>query len=72
MTTYHLIIDDELRQEIDRLSAEYKRDPNSAAGKEYVGVINGRRHSGRGARTPTKASSSATVRSPTTCGTVQS
>ncbi|MGW6198376.1 hypothetical protein ACWF0M_19680 [Kribbella sp. NPDC055110] len=40
MTTYHLIFDEELRQEINRLSAEYKRDPDSTAGREYVGVIN--------------------------------
>ncbi|WP_350277219.1 hypothetical protein [Kribbella sp. HUAS MG21] len=40
MTTYHLIFDDDLRQEMNRLSAEYKRDPNSPSGREYVGVIN--------------------------------
>lgn len=40
MTTYHLIFHDDLRQEINRLSAEYKQDPNSPGGKEYVGVIN--------------------------------
>ena len=40
MTSYHLIFDEDLRQEIDRLSAEYRRDPNSPAGREYVGVIN--------------------------------
>jgi hypothetical protein len=40
MTSYHLIFDEDLRQEIDRLSAEYRRDPNNPAGREYVGVIN--------------------------------
>lgn len=40
MTTYHLIFHDDLRQEINRLSAEYKRDPDSPGGREYVGVIN--------------------------------
>lgn len=40
MTTYHLIFDEDLRHQINRLSAEYKRDPNSPGGQEYVGVIN--------------------------------
>lgn len=40
MTTYHLIFHDDLRQEINRLSAEYKRDPDGPGGREYVGVIN--------------------------------
>lgn len=40
MTSYHLIFDEDLRQEIDQLSAEYKRNPNSPAGQEYTGVIN--------------------------------
>jgi hypothetical protein len=40
VTTYHLIFDEDLRQDINRLSAAYKRDPHSPAGQEYVGVIN--------------------------------
>jgi hypothetical protein len=40
VTAYHLIFDEDLRQDINRLSAEYKRNPESAAGQEYVAVIN--------------------------------
>lgn len=40
MTSYHLIFNEDLRQDINRLSAEYKRDPNSPGGQEYTGVIN--------------------------------
>lgn len=40
MTTYHLLFDDELRQDIDRLSAAYQRDPRGAAGQEYAAAIN--------------------------------
>jgi hypothetical protein len=40
MTTYHLLFDDEFRQEVGRLSAAYRRTPGSAEGQEHAAVIN--------------------------------
>jgi hypothetical protein len=41
VTDYYLLLHDSLREDINQLSAAYKADPNSPAGREYVGVING-------------------------------